>query len=243
MDVQMIKGTDRKSLVVNLPKQKVNPWTMLYRNFGSVIRNGMTLGGEGFLGVDLPLEQDEGSVLPYRNLLCEVAQDFYDGKDFSKMVRFKPADKADLDQWNIPLGINLDMNVQSVLTTLAVRGERFELYSAGQGSIVCVQRLPLMLFGDSGMRAPENGLENVPAYYACFVNTRLHFGQIFHCEELGWGCCLQLQISAIPEVQRIFLDRFSALCTRVKLEAWKNIKALYGLRLAQEYMSRNASQF
>jgi len=214
------------TLGVSVPfSLEVDPYGLLSRNWGEPLRWGLILGAKRFaLCMDFEKAAGLGEM---ETSLVHMKREMLLLKNRSLE---KSCGKGDRVQEGIP-GAGKWME----------RAHRKEIeiswFPEGCGRAVCAVRLPLVLFGTGG-KEPE---PRAPAYYALYLNTKMHGGSLFHDPSTEWGLC-RLFSAGAEHPDSLFeaqLDAFIQLACRFQKTAWENMKKLYIPRFSEEFLKRN----
>lgn len=205
-----------------LPREEgfaISPWKLLRWNFGSAIRHGLILDGSLFLGIDsVEMSEDEPN--------CLVKQLQIRAKYLQKRgVSFAP---GNWNPWKSPPFLrNLNLSIFS--------DKHFRVYHDGTNRVVCALHLPFIRI-QTGVESSPAECRSAPAYFACFCNSRIHFGNLYY-SAAGWGVCCYIDLNNSSFLR--ILQHFEHLCNKIRGDVWEKIQFLYHPRLAQEFLERN----
>ncbi|MBN2103751.1 hypothetical protein JW835_06900 [bacterium] len=219
MKPQVVKNRSRKTLSMNFSSaRETDPWHCLMQNLANPVRHGIDLQGKCYLSLDLPSEQEENTLDYWLKNFQKVQKEWLSGR------------------WAKERKLSRQINRE----TFPISQEfKCDVYSYGP-FYTCVYKLPLFLFQTDQTETGENKKTVIaPAVYGCYVNTRIHFGNLFFTQAMGWGLCITFSRHSCYNDQNAMLKRFHDLTIHFKQQAWPNIISMYNPRLAHEFLIRN----
>lgn len=235
-------GRARKTLYVKISSAiEVDPWLLLEHNLHSEMRAGRALDGTYFLSIDFLTESGNGMVEKKETLLKKFATKIEKGKLSKIKTKLQLVENPAEIMKSFLASFQINNDEINEVGLVPINGQKFEIYSTCKNIYALVHRLPLFRFYEN-LNSEENlseQLEKAPAYFACYANTRIHFGNLFYAPNLGWGIGLCMDSAFVFKNQEYIL-RFSKLCMKIMETVWPNLITLYNEpKIAREFLIRN----
>jgi len=193
---------------------------LLKSNLGSSFRYGLDISRRCFeISTDIA-KGSEGKKEALSNGLKKAA---------IQLIEKKRAKGCRIVQFQFPEGS------QQLKAAAGKAGDAVQWLQLAGTKIACCILLPLVLIGYSEAAKPEK-LPDAAACYGLYLNTRIHWGNLFYSCTMGWG--LSRTFNDIDDAVKGF-SGFLRLADQLGKSAWPLLMKLYAPRLSAVFERSN----